>query len=133
MSPKTDFISTIGRRKEATARIRLTSGKGEDLINGKPALQIFPGVISKEALNKPFMACEVKDKYHFSAVVEGGGTASQLEAIVLGVSRALAVANPDFKPKLRQHDLLTRDPRERQRRMVGMGGKSRRKKQSPKR
>ncbi|MBU1323488.1 30S ribosomal protein S9, partial [Patescibacteria group bacterium] len=65
--------------------------------------------------------------------VVGSGKYGQLDALIHGLSRALTLANPDFRPLLKKRGLLTRDPRTRQRRMIGKGGKSRRKKQSPKR
>ncbi|MEK7101373.1 MAG: 30S ribosomal protein S9 [Patescibacteria group bacterium] len=128
------LISTaVGRRKTSVAFVRMYSNKEESTVNGKPISQYFPGVIAKTQLQLPFQAVEVTGKYSASVKVSGGGPRGQLDAVVLGLARALVVANAKFKPALRLAGLLTRDPRERQRRMVGTGGKSRRKKQSPKR
>ena len=127
------FISSHGARKEAIARIRLYSGKGEIIVNGKPIDQYFPGKVAKIKWQRPFNLLNVQDKYYATIKVKGSGKNSQLDAVIHGLSRALNVANPDFRPTLKKAGLLTRDSRERQRRMVGMGGKSRRAKQSPKR
>lgn len=131
---KVDYFYGVGRRKESSARIRLYHGKGENTVNGMPATKYFEGEIAKKAMAKPFGATETSDKYYFSARVLGGGKNGQLSAVVLGLARALVKVSVDKnRVPLKKLGLLTRDSRIRQRRMVGMGGKSRRKKQSPKR
>lgn len=131
---KLDYTFAVGRRRESVARVRLYRGKAESTVNGMPAEKYFPGEIAKKALAKPFGATESSDKYYFSAKVASGGKVGQLEALVLGLSRTLVKVAPEKnRVPLRKLNLLTRDSRIRQRRMVGMGGKSRRKKQSPKR
>jgi small subunit ribosomal protein S9 len=131
---KVDYFYGVGRRKESSARVRLYHGKGEASVNGKPALKYFPGPVAEKALTRPFGATETSEKFYFSAKVAGGGKEGQLEATVLGIARALVMASSDKnRVALKKLGLLTRDSRIRQRRMVGMGGKSRRKKQSPKR
>ena len=131
---KIDFIYGVGRRKESSSRVRLYRGKGENTVNGISAAKYFPGEISEKALAKPFGATETSEKYYYSARVLGGGKEGQLSATVLAISRALVKVAPDKnRITLRKLNLLTRDSRIRQRRMVGMGGKARRKKQSPKR
>jgi small subunit ribosomal protein S9 len=124
---------SIGRRKSSRAAVRLHSGKGLIVVNGKPADEYFTNLISIDTLTKPLTITQTDKKYDVSARVVGGGLTGQSDALILGISRALVIINEKNKPLLRQYGLLTRDPRERQRRMVGMGGKSRRKKQSPKR
>lgn len=134
MAKKIDYIYAVGRRKEAHARVRIYRGKGENTVNGMTVAKYFPGEIAKKAIAKPFGATETSDKHYFSARVRGGGKESQLEAVVLGIARALVKLSAEKnRPILRKLNLLTRDSRIRQRRMVGMGGKARRKKQSPKR
>jgi small subunit ribosomal protein S9 len=124
--------SAIGRRKEAVASVRLIQGAGEITVNGKPVSEYFPGPTFKSRYNLPFTVTSTS-KYSVTAKINGGGLSSQVEALVLGMSRALTKIKSDHKTALRSSNLLTRDPRERQRRMVGTGGKARRKKQSPKR
>lgn len=131
-SPKV-LSFAIGRRKTSVASVRLMSGKGEITVNGKPAKEYFTNVITDARYTSPFTATDRIGKYDVSAKVFGGGQTGQLDAFVMGVSRALVKLDEKHKTLLRAQGLLTRDPRERQRRMVGMGGKSRRKKQSPKR
>jgi len=134
MAKKIDYIYGVGRRRTSSCRVRLYRGKGENTVNGLPASKYFEGEIAKRALAKPFGATETSDKYYFSAKVVGGGKSGQLAAVILGIARALVKASVEKnRVPLKKLGLLTRDSRIRQRRMVGMGGKSRRKKQSPKR
>jgi small subunit ribosomal protein S9 len=134
MAKKIDYIYGVGRRRTSSCRVRLYRGKGENTVNGMPAEKYFPGEIATKALAKPFGATETSDKYYFSAKVVGGGKNGQLDAVILGIARTLVkVSVEKNRVPLKKLGLLTRDSRIRQRRMVGMGGKSRRKKQSPKR
>ena len=131
---KADYIYAIGRRRSSAARVRLFKGKGENVVNDKPFENYFKGQVAKNLISKPFGATETSDKYYFTARILGGGVNGQLEALILAVSRALLKVSPEkFKPQLRKLNLLSRDSRVRQRRMVGTGGKARREKQSPKR
>lgn len=122
----------VGRRKEATASVRLIAGSGQIIVNGQSVQDYFPGPVAKIRYEQPFTVTGVQ-KYDATAVIKGGGTTGQLDALVLGISRALVALKAEYRPLLRQAGLLTRDSRTRQRRMVGMGGKARRRKQSPKR
>lgn len=131
---KLDYIFAVGRKRESAARVRLYRGKAENTVNGMPAAKYFPGALAEKVMTKPFGATETSDKYYFSAKVAGGGKEGQLNSLVLGLSRALVKVSPDKnKIILKKLNLLTRDSRIRQRRMVGRGGKARRAKQSPKR
>lgn len=131
---KADYIYAIGRRRSSAARVRLHKGKGENMVNDKPFEKYFKGQVAKNLIAKPFGVTETSEKYYFTARILGGGMNGQLEALILAVSRALVKVSPEkFRPLLRKLNLLSRDSRVRQRRMVGMGGKSRREKQSPKR
>jgi len=131
---KNNITYAVGRRKESSARIRLFEGRGENLVNDKKESEYFQGVVLSKLLVKPFDATESEGKYYYTARIVGGGKNGQLDALVLGIARALAKVSPDkFKFLLRKARLLTRDSRARLRRMVGTGGKARRMKQSPKR
>ncbi len=131
---KIDYIYAVGRRKESSARVRVFHGKGENTVNNMPAVKYFEGDIMQKMLTRPFGETETSDKYYFSARVTGGGKEGQLSAVVLALSRALVKISPEKnRIVLRKSSLLTRDSRTRERRMVGMGGKARRQKQSPKR
>ncbi len=141
-----DFMFAVGRRRSAVARVRVyskvTDGlkfeeyvvkKGDIVVNGKNVNEYFSGKVSQSVYEQPLKLTNNFNKYAITAKVAGGGQQAQLGAFVLGMSRALAAIDEDSKPILRKKDLLTRDPRVRERRKVGMGGKSRAKKQSPKR
>jgi small subunit ribosomal protein S9 len=117
------YFYALGRRKSSTARVRLQSGKGAVTVNGKPAEEYFAG--SQALLNelmKPFEALQQENKYDISVVVTGGGHAGQVDAIRLGVSKALVLLNGDFKGTLKRADLLSRDPREKERKKFGLKG-----------
>lgn len=129
-----DFIFAVGRRKESVARVRFYVGKGENIVNGKPVSEYFPGEVAKLLIAKPFKAAGVEGKYWVSVKVQGGGKHGQLDAATLGIARALTLADREkFRSPLKKQGFLTRDARVRERRKIGTGGKARRKKQSPKR
>lgn len=131
---KKDFIYTVGRRKESSARIRLYKGKGGSMVNGQYIEEYFPGEVNKVYFEKPFKLTDTQGKYYITARVVGGGKSGQLDAVVHGTARALVEENEEkFREPLKKEGLLTRDARVKERRKVGTGGKARRKKQSPKR
>ena len=138
-----DFIFGLGRRKSASAEVRLyekaakwgemVAEKGEILVNNKKAAEYF-GAESEKVYMEPFRVTNTQDKFAITAKVAGGGKAGQLDAVVLGIARALNTLDREkYRSLLKKKGLLTRDPRVRERRKVGMGGKARRRKQSPKR
>jgi len=118
---KNNHFFGLGRRKSSTARVRLTSGKGDFVVNDKSATDYFSGSNRfLKALEKPFSSLELKpDAYDVSVKLRGGGHSSQVDAINLGVSKALAELNPDFKATLKRAGMLGRDPRERERKKAG--------------
>ena len=117
------YFYALGRRKAATARVRLQGGKGNITVNGKPAAEYFAGSeFLLNELNKPFAVLQQENKFDISVVVTGGGHAGQIDAIRLGVSKALALMNEDLKGTLKRADLLSRDPRERERKKFGLKG-----------
>lgn len=129
-----DTISTVGRRKEALAKVRLLKGEGQLTVNGKSAAQYFPGAILQKLLSQPFEISGTSGKFNISIKVEGGGKMSQLGAVIHGISRALALAeDKKYRPLVKKAGLLTRDPRVKERRKYGHAQKARAMKQSPKR
>ncbi len=128
MSAADNYFYALGRRKSATARVRVSTGKGEINVNGKDSVSYFDG--SKNLLNellKPFTVLEIDPtKYGVSVKVLGGGHASQVDAIRLGIAKALVGMNEDYRGTLRKAELLGRDPREKERKKFGL--KSARKK-----
>ena len=145
---KKEYIFATGRRKTAVARVRLyektkdglmwgslSVKKGDIIVNEKPIADYFGGDVSKHLYSQPLRVTNTaQQNYTFTIRVEGGGPSSQLQAVIGGISNALNKLDTEkHRPVLKKKGLLTRDSRARQRRKVGMGGKSRRQKQSPKR
>ena len=142
------YYESVGRRRESVARIRLhiVTGKdtsatikgtkikqGETLVNEKSLADYFPSVAEQNLVMRPFNLTESTDRFVTTIIVKGGGKNGQVEAIAHGIARALCLADESFREVLKAEGLLTRDPRVRERRKVGTGGKARRQKQSPKR
>lgn len=126
-------VSTVGRRKESVARVRLMPGEGQITINGKPIAQYFMGAVFQKLYAKPLEVTKTIGKYSISVKVAGGGQISQLGAIIHGLARAIAKAQPELRVTLKREGLLTRDARVKERRKYGNAQKARAKKQSPKR
>lgn len=116
------YTYAIGRRKSATARVRLTNGKGKITVNGVTAEEYFADApMLLHEITAPFRAIE-DNKYDASVKVSGGGHAGQIDAIKLGISKALAEKNEALKGTLRKAELLGRDPREKERKKFGLKG-----------
>lgn len=117
------YFYALGRRKSATARVRLSNGKGNVTINDKPAAEYFAestAILSE--ITKPFVALDIENKFDISIKVSGGGHVGQVDAIRLGIAKALVEMNEDYKNTLRRADLLGRDPREKERKKFGLKG-----------
>jgi small subunit ribosomal protein S9 len=118
-----NYYYALGRRKSATARVRVMNGKGAITVNGKPAEEYFADSASLlRALRMPFTVLELDGKYDVTVVVSGGGHAGQIDAISLGIAKALVVFNEDLRSTLKKADLLGRDPREKERKKFGLKG-----------
>lgn len=142
------YYEGVGRRKRAVARVRLyipakdkmatiNSLKikaGDIYVNNKPIETCFSSIVDKKFYRLPLELTDNINRFAVSIRLSGGGKTGQLAAIVHGMAKALVLADREaYKPILRKYGFLTRDPRRRQRRQVGTGGKARREKQSPKR
>ncbi|MBI4038550.1 30S ribosomal protein S9 [Candidatus Daviesbacteria bacterium] len=127
------LVNTVGRRKEAIARVRLSAGKGQITVNGKPITEYFPGIIFQKIYQSPLEITKTFSQFAISAKVTGGGKIAQLGAVVHGMVRAIAETQPTLRPVLKKAGLLTRDARVKERRKYGNAQKARAKKQSPKR
>lgn len=128
------YTYAVGRRKTSSARVRLFKGRGDHLVNNKKALDFVGNESNLNIILRPLVITDTLEKYYFTAQVLGGGKTSQIQAVVHGISRALVKIDLEkYKFVLKSNGFLTRDPREKLRRMVGTGGKARRQKQSPKR
>lgn len=126
-------IQAVGRRKEAVAKVRLSSGNGKITVNAKPISEYFRGVIYEKRYFNPFEITKTSGQFDASIKVIGGGRNGQLDAVVHGISRAISKISLDFRTSLKRAGLLTRDPRAKERRKFGHAGKARAMKQSPKR
>jgi len=144
---KHSFYQAVGRRKEATARVRLfvvnegeikikdkTVKKGEMIVNFRPIEEYFGSSSYQKLYLEPFRTTNTIGRFVVSAVISGGGISGQLGAFIHGVSRALEkVDREKYRPILKKKGFLTRDPRAKERRKAGFAQKARAKKQSPKR
>jgi small subunit ribosomal protein S9 len=112
-------VLSLGRRKTSVARITLTEGTGEIIVNGKEAKEYFPITMQQFKLQQPFALTETTGKYDVVATVDGGGITGQVDAVRLGIARALVKVDPEHKPKLKAEELMTRDPRAVERKKFG--------------
>ncbi len=115
------YYEGIGRRKESTARVRLTTGSGKMVVNEKDGAVYFPRMGDLDDILRPFSAVgQEATKYDVSVIVSGGGTTGQTEAVRLGVARALQIINAEWTAALRKKGLLTRDARVKERKKPGL-------------
>ena len=117
----------LGRRKAATATARLYKGKGDLVINGKPALEYFSNNKTLLAEVTDSLAIAGKQKeYDITILVKGGGLAGQVDAIKLAISKALVLESPDLRLMLKKAGMMKRDPREKERKKYGLRSARRR-------
>ena len=116
------IYKAIGRRKDSVARVNMSPGKGEILINGRP----FKDYLCRESLaivvTQPLDLLDQRNSYDIKINVNGGGISGQASPIRLGISRALNEVSSDFRPALKQAGFLTRDAREVERKKYGQPG-----------
>jgi small subunit ribosomal protein S9 len=118
-----NYFYALGRRKAATARVRLMTGKGLITVNDKPASDYLADsqyLLAK--LQEPFTAVDQTGKFDVTVRVSGGGHDGQVEAIRLGITKALILLNGELKSTLKRASLLTRDSRIRERKKFGLRG-----------
>ncbi|UCF63634.1 MAG: 30S ribosomal protein S9 [bacterium] len=108
-----------GRRKNATARVRLVPGNGQVSVNGREVLDYFRREVLKMIIEQPMKATETLGKFNITANISGGGLTGQAEAMRLGITRALLKWNEELRPELRAGGFLTRDPRRVERKKYG--------------
>lgn len=121
----TQYYGT-GRRKTSTARVYLRPGQGRVLVNGRPLEAVIPREVLRNDALRPLDLCDVRGNFDVVVNVAGGGTTGQAGAIRLGLSRALLQVNPEYRGRLKPEGLLTRDPREVERKKYGRAGARRR-------
>ena len=106
-----EVINTIGRRKAAIARVYLSEGKGQIIVNDRDFKDYFPDKLLRYIVEQPLNLLSLRDNYDIKVNLNGGGMSGQAEALRLGISRALIKINPEYKPALRAEGFVTRDPR----------------------
>ncbi len=111
--------NSLGRRKTSVARVVLNDGSGEITVNGIAGKEYFPITMQQFKLVQPFKLTGTEGKYDVIATIDGGGTTGQVEALRLGIARALVKIDPEHKPKLKAEELMKRDPREVERKKFG--------------
>lgn len=115
------YFEGVGRRKESTARVRVMSGSGRFIVNDKAAEAYFTRFGDLEAILAPVnSAGQDRGTLDITVVVRGGGVTGQVDAVQLGVARALSKMNPDLNPVMRKGGFLTRDARVKERKKPGL-------------
>ena len=112
--------NATGRRKSSVARVRLIPGEGKITVNGRDLKEYFGLKTLELIINQPLEATETKGKYDVLVNVFGGGISGQAGAIRHGIARALLEVDAEYRPVLKKAGLLTRDPREKERRKYGL-------------
>ena len=120
MAVNNPYTWGLGRRKSAIARVRIKSGAGAFLVNGKEVNEFFPTLQCQQRANAPLEATETKGTYDVFCQV--GGVTGQADAVLMGIARALKSINPGFEEVLREQGLLTRDSRMKERKKYGRRG-----------
>ena len=121
-----EVVNTLGRRKSAVARIYLKEGKGKITINDRELQDYFPLQQLQYIIQQPLNLAEVLDKYDIKVNLQGGGIKGQAEALRLAIARAMVIVKPESKDVLKANKMLTRDPRDVERKKPGQPGARRR-------
>ncbi|PWH16352.1 MAG: 30S ribosomal protein S9 [Ardenticatenia bacterium] len=115
------YYEGIGRRKEATARVRIyPGGDGTIIVNERPVEQYFTREWDIKNLSEPLVVTNNSGRFNVTVHVKGGGITGQADAIRLGLARALLKFDPENRPILRKMGMLTRDPRAKERKKPGL-------------
>lgn len=117
-----DRFYATGKRKTAIARVWLMPGSGKVTVNKMSAEDYFGGIFKTHAIVKPFKITETEDQYDIMATLVGGGKSAQMDALTHGISRALLVVDGENRLPLKKSGLLTRDPRQKERKKYGQKG-----------
>ena len=126
------IAQTVGRRKEAVARVRLRDGAGTLILNGRALEDFFPTMAIRMRVMEPMQITQTQNMFDVDATLEGGGVNGQADALRLGIARALIEYDPELRPALKKAGLLTRDARAVERKKYGLR-KARKAKQYTKR
>ncbi len=123
---KAALSGSVGRRKEAVARVFLMPGSGKITVNGKELATYVGRETLVLLVREPFEATETSGKYDIDATADGGGVTGQAGALRLGIARALVKVDERYHPMLKSRGLLTRDPRMKERKKYGLAGRRKR-------
>lgn len=115
-----EYYEGIGRRKTSSARVRIVSGTGNFVVNGKPLNEYFPRGGDVESIVEPLQSAELEGRLDVSVLVQGGGVTGQTGAVRHGLARALLAMDPELRPKMRLGGFLTRDARMKERKKPGL-------------
>ncbi len=116
----TEIYYATGRRKSSAARVFMTKGSGQIVINDRPIDDFFSRETSRMIVRQPFELLEMTDKFDLKVTVKGGGISGQAGAIRLGLTRALMLYDEELRRPLRKAGYVTRDAREVERKKVGL-------------
>jgi small subunit ribosomal protein S9 len=116
----TKYFEGVGRRKTASARVRVMSGSGEFTVNEKPLADYFPRVGDMDYILEPVREVELQSKLDCTVLVQGGGVSGQAGAVRHGLARALVEMDPELRPVMSRNGFLTRDPRMKERKKPGL-------------
>jgi len=119
MADKRNEVWRIGRRKTAVASVRLTPGSGQISVNQRALEAYFPRETARMRILEPFAVTETSGQFDAIVTVKGGGVSAQADAVRHGISRALLTTSESLRSALRKNGLLTRDPREVERKKYG--------------
>ena len=122
MSAETTIFLGTGRRKTATARVRLQAGTGKIVINDRELEKYFTTEALLRNATAPLITVELRDKIDVSANVTGSGPNGQAGAVAHGIARALQKMNAELRAPLKKAGHMTRDPREKERKKAGQPG-----------
>lgn len=111
-----------GRRKTSVARVTISPGSGQLIVNNKPADIYFPRETLRMVIRQPIEIAGITGKYDINATVTGGGLSGQAGALRHGIARAIVDMNSDLRLRLKKEGFLTRDPREKERKKYGQKG-----------
>jgi small subunit ribosomal protein S9 len=114
------LVQATGRRKSSVARVRLRDGSGQVTLNGRQLEDYFPTMASRMRVMEPLQVTTTQGRYDVDATLEGGGISGQVDALRLGIARALIVLDPELRPMLKKAGMLTRDARVVERKKYGL-------------
>ena len=117
-----ELISTIGRRKNAVARLKMKEGTGQIVVNKRPYDEYFPTISLQNTLLNPLQTSNLMNKFDIVVNTNGGGVNGQAQAIRLGIARALVKIDPELRGALKAEGFLRRDPRMKERKKPGQPG-----------